>query len=244
MVKRLPTMRDTWVQSLGQKDLLEKEMATHFSILAWKISMDGEAWQATVHGVAKSRTRLSDFTFTKLNFIWFTDLVSDLTNCVILYFIVLSAAEYPQKQRKSNYRSPGGSDGKESACNARDQGSIPGLGRSPGEGNGNPLQYSCLENSMDGRAWQATVHGVTKESDTTEQLTFTITGASQVAPVVQNIPANAGDIRDVGLIPGLGRSPGDANGYQLQYSCLENSMDRVTWQVTVHEVAKSRTQLK
>ena len=88
-------MRDTWVQSLGQEDLLEKEMATHFSILAWKISMYREAWQATVHGVAKSQTGLSDFTFTKLNFIWFTDLVSDLTNCVILYFIVLSAAEYP-----------------------------------------------------------------------------------------------------------------------------------------------------
>ena len=56
----------------------------------------------------------------------------------------------------------GGSDGKESACNAEDQGSIPGLGRSPGEGNVNPLQYSCLENSMDGEAWQATVHGVAK----------------------------------------------------------------------------------
>jgi len=48
---------------------------------------------------------------------------------------------------------PGGSDGKASAYNARDPGSVPGLGRSPGEGNGNPLQYSCLENPMDGRAW-------------------------------------------------------------------------------------------
>ena len=47
----------------------------------------------------------------------------------------------------------GGSDGKVSACNAGDSGSIPGLGRSPGEGNGNPLQYSCLENPMDGEAW-------------------------------------------------------------------------------------------
>ena len=54
---------------------------------------------------------------------------------------------------------PDGSDGKESACNAGDLGSIPVLGKSPGGGNGNPLQYSCLENSM---AWQATVHGVTK----------------------------------------------------------------------------------
>ena len=48
---------------------------------------------------------------------------------------------------------PGGSDSKESACNAEDLGSTPGLGRSPGEGNGYPLQYSCLENPVDGRAW-------------------------------------------------------------------------------------------
>ena len=52
--------------------------------------------------------------------------------------------------------------GKESACNAGDLGSIPGLGRSPGEGNGNALQYSCLENPMDRGAWQATVHGVAR----------------------------------------------------------------------------------
>ena len=57
---------------------------------------------------------------------------------------------------------PGGSDSKASACNVGDPGSIPGLGRSPGEGNGNPLQYSCLENSMDRGAWLATVHGITK----------------------------------------------------------------------------------
>ena len=69
---------------------------------------------------------------------------------------------------------PGGSDGKASARNAGDTGSIPGLGRSPGEGNGNPLQYCCLENSMDGGAWWATVHGVAKSrtrlSDCTHSL--------------------------------------------------------------------------
>ena len=65
----------------------------------------------------------------------------------------------------------GGSDSKASACNAEDPGSIPGLGRSPGEGNGNLLQYSCLENPMDGGAWWATVHVVT-ESDTAEGLHF------------------------------------------------------------------------
>ena len=73
--------------------------------------MDGGAWWATVHGVAKSRTRLSDFAFT-LGF-------------------------------------PCSSVGKESACSAGDPGSIPGLGRPPGEGNGDPLQYPCLENFMD-----------------------------------------------------------------------------------------------
>ena len=57
---------------------------------------------------------------------------------------------------------PGGSEVKVSACNAGDLGSIPGLGKSPGEGNGNPLQYSCLENPTDGGAWWATVHGVAK----------------------------------------------------------------------------------
>ena len=66
---------------------------------------------------------------------------------------------------------PGGLDDKESACNEGDLGLIPGSGRSPGEGNGNPLQYSCLENPMDGGAWQATVHGVA-ELDTTEWLHF------------------------------------------------------------------------
>ena len=57
---------------------------------------------------------------------------------------------------------PGGLEGKASACNAGDPGLIPGLGRSPREGNGNLLQYSCLENPMDGEAWSATVYEVTK----------------------------------------------------------------------------------
>ena len=57
---------------------------------------------------------------------------------------------------------PHSSAGKESACNGGDPGLIPGLGRSPGEGNGNPLQYSCLENPMDKVAWRATVHGVSR----------------------------------------------------------------------------------
>ena len=90
-----------------------------------KLVMDREAWRAAVHGVAKSRTRLSDRTKMAL---------------------VL----------------------KNPPTNAGDTGSIPGSGRSPGEGNGNPLQYSSLENPVDRGAWQAIVHGVVKESDMTE----------------------------------------------------------------------------
>ena len=87
-----------------------------------------------------------------------------------------------------------------------------------------------------------------KESDTTEQLTFSLftfanplvrdTGHSQVAPVVANTPAKAGDIRDVGSVPGSGRSPGEGNGNPLQYSCLENPMDRGAWRVVVHRVQR------
>ena len=64
---------------------------------------------------------------------------------------------------------------------------------------------------------------------------------SQVILVVKNLPANAGDVRDVGLIPGSGRSPGGGNGNPLQYSCLEDSMDRGAWQAAVHGVTKSWT---
>ena len=67
---------------------------------------------------------------------------------------------------------PGGSEVKASACNAGDLGSISASGRSPGEGNGNPLQFSCLENPMDGGAWWATVHGVAKSR--TQLSDFTI----------------------------------------------------------------------
>ena len=64
---------------------------------------------------------------------------------------------------------------------------------------------------------------------------------SQVALVVKNLPANAGDIRDTGSIPGLGRSPGGGHGRPLQYSCLENPMDRGAWQATVDRVTESDT---
>ena len=119
-----------------------------------------------------------------------------------------------------------------SACNAGDLGSIPGLRRSPGEGNGNPLQYSCLENPMDGRAWWATVHRVAKSrtrlSDFTSLHFNLIVGFPGGASGEESI-CNAGDIKDVGSIPGLGRSRQEGNGNPLQYFCLENPMDRRAW---------------
>ena len=62
--------------------------------------------------------------------------------------------------------------------------------------------------------------------------------------MVKNSPANAGDVRDTGLIPGLERSPGVGNGNPAQYSCLENSMDKGAWQTIAHGVAESQTQLR
>ena len=78
---------------------------------------------------------------------------------------------------------PGGSDGKESACSAGDPGSIPGLGKSPGEGNGYPLQYSCLENPMDRGAWRATIHGVAKSRARLSTHTHCFSLASEEARV-------------------------------------------------------------
>ena len=63
----------------------------------------------------------------------------------------------------------------------------------------------------------------------------------QYGSVVKNLPANAGDTRDMGSIPGSGRFSGIGNGNPIQYSCLENSMDRGSWQATVHRVVKSQT---
>ena len=68
--------------------------------------------------------------------------------------------------------------------------------------------------------------------------------ASEVVLVVESMPANAGDIRDMGSVPGSGRFPGGGHGNPLQYSCLENPMDRGAQQVTIHGVTQNRTQLK
>ena len=72
-------------------------------------------------------------------------------------------------------------------------------------------------------------------------LICSIISTFQVALVVKNLPASSGDIRDVGSIPGSGRSPGGGHGNPLQYSCLENPRDRGAWQATDHGVTKSQT---
>ena len=79
---------------------------------------------------------------------------------------------------------PGGSDGKASAYNEGDQSLIPGWERSPGEGNGNPLQYSCLENPMDGESSWATVHGVSKSQTRLNDFTFTFKKKLRILSIV------------------------------------------------------------
>ena len=121
--------------------------------------------------------------------------------------------------------------------------------RFPGEGSGNPLQYSCLGNPMDRSLGDYSPWGH-KRSDTTEGLNnnkrdvFPLSLGSQFVLVVKNLPAYTGYTGDTGLIPGLGRSLGEGHGNPLQYSCLENPIDRGAWWATVHGIAKSRTQLK
>ena len=93
-----------------------------------------------------------------MNFIYYACWGIGASTCFLRTSIHLANIEHLLRVRVF----PGGSDSKESACNVGDTGLIPGSGRSSGEGNGNPLQYSCLENPMDQGAWWATVHGVAK----------------------------------------------------------------------------------
>ena len=83
-----------------------------------------------------------------------------------------------------------------------------------------------------------------KQLHTPEELQYLACISSQVVVVVKNLLANTGDIRDANSVPGLGRSPGEEQGNPLQYSCLENPMDRGAWRATVHRVAKSWMRLK
>ena len=121
-------------------------MGIHSSILAWRISWIEEPGRLRYMGLQRIRS------------------LKTVGGKYELLLILFGTKQHI----------PGGSDGKESTCNSGSPGSIPGSGRFLGEGNGNPLQYSCLENSTDSGAWWATVHGVA-ESDTTEQHTHTHT---------------------------------------------------------------------
>ena len=107
-----------------------------------------------------------------------------------------------------------------------------------GEGNGNPLQCSCLENPRDGGAWWAAIYGIV-ESQT--QLKRLRSSSSSWWLRGEESACNVGDAGDTDLIPGSGRSPGGGNGNPLWYSCLENPMDRGDWQAMIHGVSKSWT---
>ena len=98
---------------------------------------------------------------------------------------------------------PGGSGGKASACNAGDLGSIPGMGRSPGEGNGNPLQYSRLENPKDKGAGRSTVHGVTRPSDQTTKAPLVPPGGASG----KNLVCQCRQPRREGFDPWVGKIP-------------------------------------
>ena len=126
---------------------------------------------------------------------------------------------------------------------AGDTGLIPGSGRSPGGGHGNPLLYSCLENPMDRGAWWAMVHRVAKSWTCEHTDTHLHNPGKSLFIKIFSIPGgsdgkeSACNVGDLGSIPGLGRSPGEGNSYPLQYSGLENSMDRGAWQAIVQGVA-------
>ena len=139
-----------------------------------------------------------------------------------------------------------GSGSKESACNAGDLGSIPGLGRSPGRGHGNPLQYPCLENPHGQRRLVSCSLWGCKESDMTEQLSMgqhiniysTWTWASLVAQLVRNLPA----MRETWVRP-LGWEDPLEDGMAIHSNILawRIPMDRGDWWATVHRVANSQT---
>ena len=116
--------------------------------------------------------------------------------------------------------------------------------------NSHGLSSECLQKSLSlpFLIWPA---WISLDMDPVFMITFnlnnllkTLLGASQKALVVKNLPVNSGDVRDVGSTPGLGRSPGGGHDNPLQYSCLENPMDRGAWRALVHRVTKSKTQLK
>ena len=188
MVKNPPAMWETWVRSLGWKGPLKKGMTTHSSVLAWRIRMDRGAWQAIVQGGHKESDMTEQLSTAQyfggtqgLCCFRIQNILRTEPNSVSLlpWFDSTSAQREGVPIIGAILGFPGGSDSKESTYNARDAGLIPVSGRSPGEGHGNTLQYSCLGNPMDRGAWWATVSPwAHKESDTTEQLTHVLSHCS------------------------------------------------------------------
>ena len=152
VVKNLPAdSRDTetWVRSLGREDALEEEMLTHSRVLAWRVPWTGEPGELQSMGSQRVGHDWSGWAHVK------TLKNSNENHSLLSYKWRLGGGDpgWVPYAIFSGRGFPGSSESKVSACNARDPGLIPGLGRSPGEGNGNPLQDCCLENSMDGGAW-------------------------------------------------------------------------------------------
>ena len=186
----------TLVQSLGQKHPLEEEMATHSTILVWRIPWTEETGRLRCMGLERVRHNWSDSAHMHKTYLWpyvdqtnihyskkshvlgwpiYIILISIPCNILLgdFYFVFIldfsrlkEIVIFPFAQSKATSGFPHSLVGKESACNAGDLGLIPRSGRSPGEGNGNPLQYSCLENPMGRGAWR--LQSVrSQESDTT-----------------------------------------------------------------------------
>ena len=139
---------------------------------------------------------------------------------------------------------PRNSVGKESACNIGDPGSIPGLGRSPEEGNGNPLQYSCLEDPTNRGAWQALTSIRLQELDMTWRLNHhhhiyirCILGCSPWGRWGSDTTERLHFHFSLSCI-------GEGNGHPLQCSCLENPGDEGAWWAAIYGVTQSRTRLK
>ena len=222
--------------------------------------MDRGAWWATVHGVAKSQTRLSDFTFT----FHFHALEKEMvTHSSVLAWRIPGTGEPGGLPSLGSHRvghdkrlSSSSMAGLGFLCGSavkklpalqkmQDMGLTPGSGRSFGGGRATHLSIRAWRIPWTEEPGRLQSVGHT-ELDTLKWLSMSAMaglGFLEVL-VVKNLSVNAGDVRDTTSVPGLGRSPGGEHGNPVQYSCLEHPIDRGAWQAMVHRVTQSWTQLK